>query len=239
MTIKATQLVAHRGYQACFPENCLIAIEAAITAGAVNIEVDIQLNDEGEVILFHDSDLLRMTDEVGSVHTTSLEQLAFYSCHEPQRFEQRFIGNPISLLKEIVPLIIQSPHVTFFVELKEESIERYGADVCLKQTQKILAEIVENIVLISFSQEAVLLAKQAGFLRTGLVLRDWLNRNDLVTQCHADYIFVNYQRLAADEIIDASVPVILYEIGDKAMAQCYLQQNAFAIETFFIGDLLQ
>jgi glycerophosphoryl diester phosphodiesterase len=38
MTIKANQLVAHRGCQHRFSENSLLAINTTIQAGSVNIE---------------------------------------------------------------------------------------------------------------------------------------------------------------------------------------------------------
>lgn len=69
-------VVAHR---ACWadgaPENSLAAIEACIEMGADVAEIDVVLSADGVPVLFHDSDLARMTDGVGAVGEHSLEQL--------------------------------------------------------------------------------------------------------------------------------------------------------------------
>jgi len=60
--------VAHRGLwsSAGPPENSLAAFEAACEAG-YGIELDVQLSSDGEAMVFHDSDLRRMTGLAGRV----------------------------------------------------------------------------------------------------------------------------------------------------------------------------
>jgi glycerophosphoryl diester phosphodiesterase len=243
MKINTTQLVAHRGYQHRFPENCLLSINAAIHLGAVNIEIDVQLNDEGRVILFHDIEMGRMTGEKGNIHTLASQQLSDYYCSEPDRLGDAFLFNPITLLADALPIIKGCPHVRFFIELKEESVERYGADVCLTMIRRIFSSYgvpstMNNVVLISFSEGAIAAAKKYGFVQSGLVIRDWHNRNDLVEITQADWIFINCQRIDAEKEITANVPVVLYEIGSKALAIDYLSRGAYAVETFNVGELL-
>ena len=45
--MNADVLIAHRGWQRRYPENTLAAIEGAITAGALHIEIDVQLSRDG------------------------------------------------------------------------------------------------------------------------------------------------------------------------------------------------
>ena len=239
MRIKANQLVAHRGYQHRFPENSLLAIHAAIQAGAVNIEIDVQLNDQREVILFHDSEMERITGQQGCIHSMATAQLSDYYCSEPHRLGSAFSSNSITLLADLLPLIKRFPQVNFFIELKEESIARYGVDVCLASMQLVLQNDMSTIILISFSEPAVTMAKSFGFLQTALVIRDWGQRNLLTARTQADYIFVNHQRIGRTERIEANVPVILYEIGDVLLAENYLSRGAYAIETFLIGDMIK
>jgi glycerophosphoryl diester phosphodiesterase len=142
MRTKANQLVAHRGYQHRFPENSLLAIHAAIQVGAVNIEIDVQLNDQREVVLFHDTEMDRVTGKQGNIHNLSSQQLAHYFCSEPNRLGDDFLFNPITLLADLLPIIKEYSHVRFFIEIKEDSVERYGVDVCLTMIKKVFFLVV-------------------------------------------------------------------------------------------------
>ena len=66
--------IAHRGLWSPggAPENSLAAFEAACEAG-YGIELDVQLSSDGEAIVFHDSDLERMTGQPGRLadHTAA------------------------------------------------------------------------------------------------------------------------------------------------------------------------
>ena len=52
---------AHRGFSSRYPENTMVAFEAARDAGADGIEMDVHLTKDGEVVVIHDENLLRTT----------------------------------------------------------------------------------------------------------------------------------------------------------------------------------
>ena len=52
---------AHRGFSSRYPENTMMAFEAARDAGADGIEMDVHLTKDGEVVVIHDENLLRTT----------------------------------------------------------------------------------------------------------------------------------------------------------------------------------
>lgn len=54
--------IAHRGASAYAPENTLPAFELALRMGADMFELDVHLTADGEVVVFHDDDVLRLTD---------------------------------------------------------------------------------------------------------------------------------------------------------------------------------
>jgi len=63
------QPIAHRGLHdidAGLPENSRSAFQAAVEAG-YGIELDLQLSADGAAVVFHDSDLARMTDAEGPI----------------------------------------------------------------------------------------------------------------------------------------------------------------------------
>ena len=54
------EVIAHRGAAAARPENTMAAIERGIEDGADWIEIDVQETADGEVVVFHDSDFMRL-----------------------------------------------------------------------------------------------------------------------------------------------------------------------------------
>jgi len=66
---------AHRGlHNESFPENSIAACVAAMEAG-FGIELDVHLSSDGEVIVFHDDDLLRMCGEDVKLSSLSSAEL--------------------------------------------------------------------------------------------------------------------------------------------------------------------
>lgn len=68
-------IVAHRGEWAEMPENSLAAFEAARTAGAHIAEIDAQATSDGTLVVFHDTDLHRMTGVSGAVGEQTIETI--------------------------------------------------------------------------------------------------------------------------------------------------------------------
>ena len=67
---------AHRGCSAVYPENTLEAFRAAAELeGITGVELDVQLTQDGEPVVFHDEQLERITDGVGLVKEYTLGEL--------------------------------------------------------------------------------------------------------------------------------------------------------------------
>jgi glycerophosphoryl diester phosphodiesterase len=66
---------AHRGFTRQAPENSMAAFEAALALGVDGIELDVRLCGSGEVVVFHDAHLSRMTNGSGLVRNKTLAEL--------------------------------------------------------------------------------------------------------------------------------------------------------------------
>ena len=62
---------AHRGDSAHAPENTMLAFERARAAGADGLELDVRFDGEGNVVVFHDSPLERLTGLPGRMEQLS------------------------------------------------------------------------------------------------------------------------------------------------------------------------
>jgi len=66
---------AHRGASEYAPENTLLSFYTGIYMGANGIETDVRRTADGELVLFHDGTLERVTGESGSIADYTWEQL--------------------------------------------------------------------------------------------------------------------------------------------------------------------
>jgi glycerophosphoryl diester phosphodiesterase len=77
--------IAHRGANAYFPENTLLAFQKAIEMGVDGIELDVHLSNDGEIMVFHDEKIDRMSNSLGYVNQFSLEQLQSFQVGEVEK----------------------------------------------------------------------------------------------------------------------------------------------------------
>jgi glycerophosphoryl diester phosphodiesterase len=82
----------HRGASAHAPENTLVSFERAIAAGADGIELDVRLDGGGNVVVFHDEELARLTGRPGRMSELPAAE----------RAGLRVRGEPVPLLAEVL-----------------------------------------------------------------------------------------------------------------------------------------
>jgi len=70
------KVIAHRGASAAAPENTMAAIRRAIADGADWIEIDVQETADGEVVVIHDSDFMKLAGVNLKVWEATTERLA-------------------------------------------------------------------------------------------------------------------------------------------------------------------
>ena len=78
MKIDPARIEAHRGASSAFPENTMLAFEAAHRAGALSIETDMSLLADGSFAIFHDDRLGRTVSGdamIGSLGAEEVRQL--------------------------------------------------------------------------------------------------------------------------------------------------------------------
>lgn len=115
-------LIAHRGCAEQAPENTIAAVEAA--APHVDaIEIDVRPCGTGEIVVFHDETLDRVTDGTGRVDETPLAAL--------RELDVLASGERVPTLREMLAAVTATPEpVTLDVELKAAGIERRVHEQC-------------------------------------------------------------------------------------------------------------
>ena len=143
MTLPAAFLripIAHRALHdraSGRPENSIEAVRAAVAAG-YGIEIDLQLSQDGEAIVFHDYDLARLTAETGPVQQRTAAQLTAI----PLTGGTHTIPTLSTVLAEVagrVPLLIEikdqdgalGPAVGRLEQATARALEGYRGDVAV------------------------------------------------------------------------------------------------------------
>lgn len=234
------RLVAHRGWQHRFPENTLAALGGAIDAGARHIEVDIQLSADGVPMLFHDERMERLCQHHGSIFDYTAEELQRFTVFEPERFAENEFDTTIGTLQQGVALISAHPHIHLYVEIKKQSIARFGREAVLDAVDDALAPVRRQVTLISFDTGILKLARQRGRERIGPVLSYWQQlKTRKIPALEPDCIFTNIRLVPRKEKLgDLPYRFVVYEVGDRESAAKWLARGAFQVETFLIGEFL-
>lgn len=148
------QITAHRGASAVAPENTLAAVRQAIAEGADWVEIDVQETVDGEVVVFHDSDFMKLAGvdlKIWDATLDDLKEIDIGSWFGPE-FSNERVPTLAAVLKEC------QGKVGVNIELKY-----YGHD---RQLEQRVAQIVEahdmasSVVVMSLKMDAVRKMKQ-------------------------------------------------------------------------------
>lgn len=239
--MRVPDLIAHRGYAACYPENTLLALRAAVDAGARWLEFDVQLSKDGVPVLLHDVTLQRTAERPDSVFNLSAEQLCSISVGEPARFGKRFAYTPISTLAEFADWLAVTPSVQVFVEIKSESIQRFGVETVYRAVWSALEPVRNRCVLISYDDAFLFAARNAAPTRIGWVMTSWDDVHQRRARALApDYLFTNRSRLPPEPqpLWSGSWQWVVYEVTDPGQALALAARGVALVESMAIGELL-
>jgi len=153
------QIIAHRGGAAVAPENTMAAFARGIADGADWIELDVQENADGVVVVEHDRDFMRKAKinlEVSKATAADLARIDIGSYFAPEFADQR-----VPTLREALELAKGKAGV--FIELKY-----YG------RTQALEAKVVDLIEQAGMAEQVVIMSLDYNGLRKMAALRpDW------------------------------------------------------------------
>ncbi len=102
------EIIGHRGYSARAPENTLVSLDAALTAGAPAVEFDVHVASCGTPVVIHDETLDRTTDGDGPVSRQTVEQLR--TLDAGTWFDPGFAGERIPTLADAVDHVASRAH---------------------------------------------------------------------------------------------------------------------------------
>ena len=132
-------VAAHRGWSEAYPENSMIAFQKAAELGVDQIEMDIRVTKDGELVVFHDQTVDRVSNGTGKVADFTLAELKELDIGIKKG--EQFVGTRIPTLVEFLDFIKMQPDLTVDFELKE-----YNDDGPLSEEYQLLCDRVLDLI---------------------------------------------------------------------------------------------
>jgi glycerophosphoryl diester phosphodiesterase len=128
------QVIAHRGAAGAAPENTLAAVRQAIADGADWVEIDVQESRDGQVVVFHDSDFMKLSGNPAKLWEGDLKEIQTHDIGS--WFDAKFAAERVPTLEQV--LQETKGRVRLMIELKY-----YGHDQQLEQRVVDLVEAAD------------------------------------------------------------------------------------------------
>jgi glycerophosphoryl diester phosphodiesterase len=240
-TTASLALLAHRGYQAVYPENTCASLVAAMRAGASNIEFDVQLSQDLVPMVVHDDNLERTAGVSVLVSQSSAIELQSIEVAERDRLGEAGAGIFMPTLAAVADELKCFPDVTAFVELKRQSMEVFGVETMVDRVLTVLQDVLDQCVIISFDAESLsYLKERLPQQPIGWVLREWSEESHaLADTLQPQFMIVNYQRVPSGASLWAgNWRWVCYDIIDPDMALEWHARGFAIISTFDIGGMI-
>jgi len=230
--------IAHRGYAAAFPENSLIALDAARQAGATFVEVDIQLSADQIPVLFHDRDLQRLCQQTGAIHDYTFSQLEKFNVTDAEKFSDQYTNNKITLLSVFIDYLKEHPELNAFIELKRSMIEKFGEECVLDVILPLFEGMKEQINFISYNQSILKNIHDNTDYATGIVVDEWDEYNKQAAW-QSEWVFCSAEGLPEDNTeLKINSKIAVFEVGNVELANKLLNKGICYLETFRIKEML-
>jgi len=224
-----SKIIGHRGAKGEYPENTLGSIELALKKGCDGVEIDVHLSLDGELVVIHDSTLLRTTKETGSVKEKTFDDLRKLDAGS---------GEKIPSLEEVLNLVKSFQGAVTFVEIKAQGCEQKVINA-LKKTQMESRSIVK-----CFHHLPLKTIKEINpEIKTHCLLYGRpLNPVEIVKACQADGLSISNETVDADlakECHEAGVELTLWNANSVSEKEAFQKMGFDYICTDYPSILLK
>jgi glycerophosphoryl diester phosphodiesterase len=171
-------IFAHRGFGDHAPDNSLYAVERALEAGMDGVDVDGQLTRDGEVVIFHDLSVDRLTSDTGRVQQKTLKEMLALDLGP--KYKPPMKGAPVKTFEDFVRTV--KGRGILMVELKVPGANRTGMEE--RAVEIIRKHSAHDDVILSSFNPVVLyrLKKLDPQVRTALIFMDTNWNPELVAE---------------------------------------------------------
>lgn len=235
-------LVAHRGFAGKYPENSLSSFDAAVRCGCLFLELDVQITQDHQAVVIHDTTLARTGINDKNIFTSNWDELSGENIGESQRFSDKFKNETLMSLSEFSLFLQKHPSVHTFVEIKEECIAHLGAKAALAIVCADIAPVKAQCTLISFDASVLFEAKKQTHYPIGYVMHKYDEAHFSTAQALSpDILICNYKKIPDEDgsLWAGDWDWFLYEIIDPSLAIKWHDRGVKYIETMQIESMIK
>lgn len=148
-----TEIWAHRGASKKYIENTISAFQQALDDGAEGVELDVQRTADGQLIVYHDENLKRLTGVnkyVWEMNWSDLKSLPLHALNEDD--------TNIPLLEEVLALL-KPTNLTINIELKNSQYFYPGMEAEILSLVKKY-DMLNQVLFSSFNHESIKLMSE-------------------------------------------------------------------------------
>jgi glycerophosphoryl diester phosphodiesterase len=158
-------IIAHRGASWNAPENSLAAIREALAQGADAVELDLQQTADGELVLIHDRDYLRVAGDPRAVWELTYEEAQ--ALDTGSWFNEIFADERLPTLEQAVELL--RGRARLYLEVKTSRATPTLVEDTVRELQRL--DFVDQTTIASLSPAVLdeMLALEPGFKSSLLV----------------------------------------------------------------------
>lgn len=206
-----TKVMAHRGASKEAPENTMAAFQKAIDDMADYIELDVQLTNNGEVIVMHDSNAYRTTGVDANIVNMTYKEVK--TLDAGSWFSDEYVGENVPSLKEVLELT--QGKIKLNIELKPAD----NGTALAKNTVRLIEKynMVNDCVITSFSESALKAVKTYNQeIKVGYILS--AAYGDFYDMKNVDFFSVNAAFLSKrtiDAIHNSGKQVYAWTVNNK------------------------
>lgn len=206
-----TKVMAHRGASTEAPENTMAAFQKAIDDMADYIELDVQLTNNGEVIVMHDSNAYRTTGVDANIVNMTYKEVK--TLDAGSWFSDEYVGENVPSLKEVLELT--QGKIKLNIELKPVD----NGTALAKNTVRLIEKynMVNDCVITSFSESALKAVKTYNQeIKVGYILS--AAYGDFYDMKNVDFFSVNVAFLSKrtiDAIHNSGKQVYAWTVNNK------------------------
>jgi glycerophosphoryl diester phosphodiesterase len=247
-----TLVFAHRGFGDHAPDNSLYAVERALAAGMDGVDVDGQLTRDGEIVIFHDLSVDRLTSDTGRVAEKTLQQMLALDLGP--KFDPKLRGAPVRTFEDFVRAV--KGRGILMVELKVPGLKSTGME---ERAVEIIRkhEAHEHVVLSSFNPVVLFRLKRLDpQVRTALIFMDtnwnpeliaeikpedlvnlpWALRQEFIRRAvrkivRPDLLSINHQvdEKVIDRLIDRGWPAFIWTPDEEQDIRLALSKRPYGV----------
>lgn len=217
-------LIAHRGMSSLAPENTLPAFSLCHEHNVQWLECDVDILQDGTVILSHDDTLDRCTDRTGRL--SEINQSDLLSIDAGSWFGDEYIGERLPTIQQLISLV-NDKELNLNIEIKSCTASAKLSHLLIDNLILALQELNPERELIISSFNHLILAefkkkrpttKVACLFESHALHDDW---NSIIEWCQADYIHPEEKGLTKEmvqQFKDAGIKVNVWTVNNLARA---------------------